>query len=549
MTWWSVLIALVLVAQQTPVRDPGTPSASGTGVIRGIVVDEISGAPIAGARVTAGQRGVDERNPGAFSLEVTAGGDGRFELIGLPAGPIVIGANAGERRSTHLAQIVGHDGGMPYLGVPSLELGPGEVRSNLRIALKRAAAVEGFVVDEFGEPMAGVTVTANAVGASTGGGMSGSDDRGWFRLFGLRPGTYKVCGEAQRGWSPAIPGNFVDDVRTRYDRSCGPDVRVSVDEVPTVQLQMQRVGSYTLSGRVISGAGDVSRAHVMVMHVTDDGSRRSVNVQTKDGEFSARGLLPGEYALIATLPDPDAHEPFVGTEAGVSSVRIDASDVTGVTLAMRPTATVRGRIVRDPRATGRIPSALRATALPALSSIYTSAPSPPSTMVSQDGAFELRGLIGTRTIDVTGLTGGWFVASVRQGDDDIRARVRDFTTDDRPVVIVLSDRTAEVRARPIDEDGKPQTTSVVVAVPSDRSRWDVMPLGRMPVWDPDGYQHLTGLAPGEYFLAAIPASTMRTWWPRATSLEALARVGRRVTLVEGEPLVIDLPVARLEDLR
>jgi hypothetical protein len=42
---------------------------------------------------------------------------------------------------------------------------------------------------------------------------------------------------------------------------------------------------------------------------------------------------------------------------------------------------------------------------------------------------------------------------------------------------------------------------------------------------------------------------MRTWWRRATSLEVLARVGRRVTLAEGEPLVIDLPVARLEDLR
>jgi hypothetical protein len=549
MTWWIVLLSLVLVVQQAPVRDPRAPSTSGTGVIRGIVVDEVSGAPIAGARVTAAQRGLDERNPLAFSLEATAESDGRFELAGLPAGPLVISVNAGELRSTHRAQIIGHDDGTSYLGLPSLELEPGEVRSNLRIALKRAAALEGFVVDEFGEPMTGVIVRASATGDVMTGATSASDDRGWFRIFGLRPGTYKVCGEAEYGWSRVIPGNFVDDVRTRYGRSCGPDVRVSVDEVPTVQLQMQRVGSYTLSGRVISSGGDVRRAHVMVSHVSDDGSRRSVNVQTKDGEFSARGLLPGEYALIATLPDPDAHEPFVGTEAGVSSVRIDSSDITGVTLAMRPTATVRGRVVRDPRATGRIPSALRATALPALSSIYTSAPSPPSTTVSQDGAFELRGLIGTRTIDVTGLTGKWFVASVRQGDDDIRARVRDFTTDDRPVVIVLSDRTAEVRARPIDEDGKPQTTAVVVAVTSDRSRWDVMPLGRMPVWDPDGYQHLTGLAPGEYFLAAVPASTIRTWWRRATSLEALARIGRRVTLVEGEPLVIDLPVARLEDLR
>lgn len=548
MTWWSVLIALVLAAQQAPPRDPRASPPSGTGVIRGIVVDEVSGAPVAGAQVTASQRGPDDGSPLAYSVTATAGGDGRFELIGLPAGPLVLSANAGELRSTHLWQIVGQEDGT-YAGSPSLELEPGEVRSNLRIALKRAAALEGFVVDEFGEPMTGVAVRASATGDAMTGAMGASDDRGWFRIFGLRPGTYEVCGEAEYGWNPALPRASVGDVRTRYGRSCSPAVRVSVDEVPTVQLHMQRVGSYTLSGRLIRSAGDTSRAHVMVMHLGDDGSRRSVNVQNKDGEFSARGLLPGDYALIATLLDPDARDPFVGSEAAVASFRIDSSDITGVTLAMRPTATVRGRVVRDPRSTGRMPSTLRATALPALSSIYTSAPSPPSTIVSQDGAFELRGLTGTRTIDVTGLTGKWFVASVRQGDDDIRARVRDFTTDDRPVVIVLSDRTAEVRARAIDEEGKPQTNSVVVAVPSDPSRWEVMPLGRMPVRDPDGYQHLTGLAPGEYFLAAIPASTMRTWWRRATSLEALARVGRRVTLVEGEPLVIDLPVARLEDLR
>ena len=543
---WSALLALALLQQTPAVRDSRLPAATGSGVIRGVVVDELDGQPLSGARVTASQRGTDARSPVLFSTEVTAGDDGRFELTGLPAGELVISASAGELRATHLGHIVGHEDGQPHMGKPSLRLGPGEVRLDLRIVLKRAAALEGVVVDERGEPMAGVTVIGRSAAESLGGAGSMSDDRGWFRIFGLRPGPYVVCAEAERPWN-TFPA--VDAIRTRYARSCAPEVRVSPTEVPMVQLQMQRVGSYTLSGRVIRTSGsDLSKISVTIMQVGADGERRSVDSETKNGEFIAHGLLPGDYTVFASVPDPAARDPFVLAEGGVSHVRIENADVADITLATTPAGSVVGRVVRDPQAKGALPMGLSVTArLPLPSDRDTRRP--PFAAVNSAGAFEMRGVLGPQALTVTGLSGTWFVASMRQGNEDIHDRPRNFAQDDRPVVIVLSDRAPAVRARPLDRDGKPHAAAMVVAIPADPARWHVAPVMSTIRRDLEGYQQLAGIAPGDYYLTAITLADLTAWSRSATTLESLARIGRRVTLSEEQPLVLDLVVASPGDAR
>lgn len=70
----------------------------------------------------------------------------------------------------------------------------------IRIALMRAGAVGGTVVDDLGEPISGVQVRALRARRVRGmlrleptiGGVS-TDDRGSFRLHGLAPGDYYVA--------------------------------------------------------------------------------------------------------------------------------------------------------------------------------------------------------------------------------------------------------------------------------------------------------------------------------------------------------------------
>jgi len=173
---------------------------------------------------------------------------------------------------------------------------------------------------------------------------------------------------------------------------------------------------------------------------------------------------------------------------------------------------------------------------------------PPSSGPSgADGRFELSGIFGPQVIMIPGLSGGWFVDSVRHGDEDITGQPREFRAgDDRPVVIVLCDRSATLFARPVDADGKPRADAQVVLIPADPRRWQGMPMYQMPLRNKDGFIEWSGQKPGDYIAAALPMQDLMRVSFELGTLEPLAKIGRRITLVEGEPLRIDLPVTALE---
>jgi protocatechuate 3,4-dioxygenase beta subunit len=106
---------------------------SGGAVLSGVVVDEESGAPIAGARVRVGTETL-----AALPRVVTTGADGSFRLAGL------------EDRVHRLT--IEDDVHAPEIG---LEAAPG---SALRVTLARAASLGGVVLDEAHRPIAGAAI-------------------------------------------------------------------------------------------------------------------------------------------------------------------------------------------------------------------------------------------------------------------------------------------------------------------------------------------------------------------------------------------------------
>ena len=167
----------------------GQSSDSSTGLIVGQVVDAASGRPLAGAVVSvsgpSSSRGVPHQR-------ILTGPDGRFFFRGLRAGTYGVTASKGGYAD-------GSYGRLRPLG-PSLQvtLTDGGRFGDATVRMWKHASISGSVLDEAGEPQIGVTVAAYRRGVHAGrpryvvGGMSGTDDRGMFRISGLVPGNWIV---------------------------------------------------------------------------------------------------------------------------------------------------------------------------------------------------------------------------------------------------------------------------------------------------------------------------------------------------------------------
>ena len=222
-----IAAAAIESAAQTandPAPDPKTARVTGT------ITRSDSGLPIANATVqlTGSVTGVRQR------LAKT-GIDGTFEIVGVPAGNWVLSVTA--------AGFVNVDAAMnrPTGAGIRLTLKEGD-RLRQNVTLAPTSAIEGRVLDEFGDPAPGVVVQVAqrlaAVGLwrfltnSTFTTTAATDDRGWFRAPGLFPGDYYLLAVPppfekswMTGFAPTFfPGFTTADAATPISIVAGRDV-------------------------------------------------------------------------------------------------------------------------------------------------------------------------------------------------------------------------------------------------------------------------------------------------------------------------------------
>src|SRR5687768_4692247 len=154
----TLLVAIAAVAQVPSAAPPRDARAGNTpAAISGRITDRTSGQPIARAVVTAAPVpfGGDRR-----WVAATADANGRYEIAPLDPGQYIVTAGPPEWRASHLRQAFGDDSPVegPDEVSTHLELKAGEVRTGLDVALARALAIEGRVLDVNDEPMAEVEV-------------------------------------------------------------------------------------------------------------------------------------------------------------------------------------------------------------------------------------------------------------------------------------------------------------------------------------------------------------------------------------------------------
>src|SRR5215213_8467399 len=185
-----LITSCVLLRAQVPSASPKKPDEPVTGVIDGRVVNE-SGQPLAGASLI-----VRALNSIGNARTATSDADGNFRVSGLePALYLVIG-NA-----------------PAYTSLPGDPNGPTYYRigDTGRVELIRGGAITGTVMNSLGEPVIGVRVRAilvrdvrGEIARVTFSTEQPTDDRGIYRIYGLRPGTYIVSagGPGFSGFNP-----------------------------------------------------------------------------------------------------------------------------------------------------------------------------------------------------------------------------------------------------------------------------------------------------------------------------------------------------------
>jgi len=524
--------------------------AAGTALISGRVTDRETGAPLAGVTVTLA---APPRGPlGERPLVADTDADGRYAFTRLPAGPYSLSFGPPAHRATHLAQQYGETQPLrPRFRRPyQISLRNGEHLENADVALWRALAISGRVVDEGGEPLANVNVHAfNTDGSqATVSDMSrASDDRGAFRLFGLPPGEYLVCAEPR----DPFPGT---EVRERLVRTCHPSaigddgagfVQVMAADVGQVEIRVRRSRTFSVTGTILTSSGaPLVEARPQVSVVRLDRHRTSsehIEIQP-GGQFLVRGLIPGDYLLRADKYGSGAGSP----EREIARVpfRVDATDLEGLVAVMEKPASVRGRVVFEEPPALRQPGALRVGAHLDHSAARLLPGFVPGADVDSDLTFELSGLFGPQLITMSGLPRNYFVKSVKYGADEIIDTPTDFRRGDpRTLEILLSNRGAFVTGRVLDDEGRRAGDSVVVLFSADRRLWRTgRAIAVRLLVPPKGPYTVGPVRPGEYFIVAVSGEDREAYAGEPEMLETLARTAERVILVEHERRPLDLRI-------
>ncbi len=231
---------------------------SGGATLRG----SVSGLP----ETLRGAVNVSANGPRNYWATARTGPDGRFELTGVPAGPISLRAAAGDLAS----------GTMRSTGA-SVTLAEGQTEAEVEIVFEGDGALSGRVT-RAGKPVAEARVVLGA--ARTGRSAAGrTDEAGAYRIEGLTPGEYEVWVQADA-----------------YGRAGNVSRTVNVDGEARLDVALPVA---SLFGLVVDASTKRPLAEVRVAASLEGGTESRPGAATSDsnGRFFVEELEEASYAL------------------------------------------------------------------------------------------------------------------------------------------------------------------------------------------------------------------------------------------------------------
>jgi hypothetical protein len=316
-------LAMISAAAQTA-SSPG-----GDFKIGGILVDSLTGQPVARARVAIAP--VTQRDN--FTTVITSQ-DGLFSFPKLAPGKYVLTAQA---RGYLLQSFDQHDE-----FATSIVTGPDFDTAHLVFRLPPAGAIAGAVTDEAGEPVRDAQVALYFTGLSAGSdatrsrGRTVTDDQGGFHFGHLAPGHYLVAVSA-RPWYAQHPTNLpgtdpsmslldvaypVTFYNATVDAAMATPIVLAPGDKATANVILQPVRA--LRVRIPSDMAEPGRqTRAMLERSVLDGPPLPVMAEVRSVENGMQefvGIPPGHYKVTTVVTDQSAPaEPASSREIDLSA--------------------------------------------------------------------------------------------------------------------------------------------------------------------------------------------------------------------------------------
>jgi len=547
-------IAIVLLALGAAGGVCSSAPQDGATSLSGVVVDGASGRPVANAKVRLGRASVESDAAGQFA----------FQMI--PAGRLALRAEKPGTFGGGYGQLTPFDSPLP-----GIDFSQEQKVAGVQLRLWKGGVISGTIRDRGGEPVAGAAVRALKclAGQRRRVFMSAatvrSDDRGNYRLFGLEPGEYTVTARREED-DPFARTAFIPSAAS----ASGAAVLMADAgrELSGVDLDWPTVRTTTVSGTIRNLApGSVAQVRLVAANADEpalvsgdlDGLATASDAL---GGFSLANVPPGAYELrVVSFPKGIGGLQGAGAfySSGGLSTRIDEPTLwgsvplvvgdggerrAGIVIDVRPAARIDGRVEFDASSPGeaRVPARIPILVEEA------DADDPgtrPLLATSTDGQFQTTGLPPGRywcRPSVSMME--WSLEAANVGGRDVSDGVALSGEDVHGLTLTLTDRPAEIAGAVTDQFGRPRSdVSVYVFPVEERLRVRTSWLLRMAETTTvlRGEYRVTGLAPGQYFVAAR-AGGAGLDWAEPGSLTALVADAHRVRLEVHSRQVVNLIV-------
>ena len=489
-------------------------TGTGGGTIDGIVLISGSSGPIPQADITLvpqGSRG------SADDARTTTGGDGRFRFETVKPGTY----NLQIRKLGYFSSV---QNATRYMINTPITIAAQQHIDGLEFRMVQGGVIKGRVVDEKGQPLVGVPMSALSSSYSTEGfpryaalnldvinslgnpaprtaGMT-TNDKGEYRLFWLPPGSYYVRADYNpNGPVAPRPDVTIPQAITTYfpdvnSATLAKRLAIRPGEEITADIQVRLPKSATISGQIVEkqtfGAGTRSYRLYLIPRnrnaLTERSARDVASVTMRpgsDGKFTIPFVSSGEYYLVARN---------LTTGYGQTPLDVGVNNIDNVTIEIKPPVNIKLQVTTEGDAANVRLDALGNMGLrPELFDTPWA-----SARIGANGSGEVTNLAqGRYVFQALPSPGEVYIVDARQGDHSVLNEILTIGPLSEPIQITVSSAGGHIEGVVRDVTGKP-TSALVTAVLQGSVRMAMTTSNTRTSAEASGHFSISGLPPGEY---------------------------------------------------